>query len=158
MSRTHAYRCLNCLDHAVTRSFDTSHLSRTCPNCDSFERFANEAVIDRFETLEASPPAALDWERLERREKLIVAERLARTDKTLDDFDVVVDETDDADETNDAAASDDADRTAGADETDDAIASDETDDGIASDDAETVDGGDAGADGEALDGADATGA
>jgi hypothetical protein len=118
------------LDHAVTRSFDTSHLSRTCPNCDSFERFANEAVIDRFETLEASPPAALDWERLERREKLIVAERLARTDKTLDDFDVIVDEIEDADETADATASDDA---------------------------EAVDGGDAGGAGERADGAGSTG-
>ncbi len=92
MSRTRSYRCLNCLDHAVTRSFDTSHLSMTCPNCGSFERFANEAVIERFESLEASPPAEFDWERLERREKLLVAERLARTDKTLADFDVAVDE------------------------------------------------------------------
>ncbi|ELZ48180.1 hypothetical protein C463_01281 [Halorubrum californiense DSM 19288] len=92
MPRTRSYRCLNCLDHAVTRSFDTSHLSMTCPNCGSFERFANEAVIERFESLEASPPSEFDWERLERREKLLVAERLARTDKTLADFDVAVDE------------------------------------------------------------------
>ena len=89
MSRTRTYRCLNCLDETVTRSFDTSHLSMTCPNCGSFERFANEAVIERFESLEASPPTELDWDRLERREKLLVAERLARTDKTLADFDVV---------------------------------------------------------------------
>ena len=92
MSRTRSYRCLNCLDHAVTRSFDTSHLSMTCPNCGSFERFANEAVIERFESLEASPPSEFDWDRLERREKLLVAERLARTDKTLADFDVAVDD------------------------------------------------------------------
>ncbi|WP_048077437.1 hypothetical protein [Halorubrum sp. AJ67] len=91
MSLTTIYRCLNCLDHAVTRSFDTSHLSRTCPNCDSFERFVNQAVIDRFEALEASPPAEFDWNRLERREKLLVAERLARTDATL--ADVTVTET-----------------------------------------------------------------
>ena len=88
MSRTRSYRCLNCLDETVTRSFDTSHLSRTCANCGSFERFVNEAVIERFESLEASPPAELDWERLERREKLLVAERLARTDKEVGDFDV----------------------------------------------------------------------
>lgn len=88
MSRSTTYRCLNCLDHAVTRSFDTSHLSRTCPNCDSFERFVNQAVIDRFEALEASPPAEFDWARLERREKLLVAERLARTDATLADVSV----------------------------------------------------------------------
>jgi DNA-directed RNA polymerase subunit RPC12/RpoP len=89
VSRTRTYRCLNCLDEVVTRSFDTSHLSRTCPNCGSFERFANETVVDRFESLEASPPPELDWERLERREKLLVAERLARTDKEIGDFDVV---------------------------------------------------------------------
>ncbi len=92
VSRSHTYRCLNCLDATVTRTFDTSHLSRTCPDCGSFERFANEAVIERFESLEASPPAEFDWDRLERREKLLVAERLARTDKTLADFDVAVDE------------------------------------------------------------------
>jgi hypothetical protein len=93
------------LDHAVTRSFDTSHLSRTCPDCGSFERFANEAVIERFEALEASPPGEFDWERLERREKLIVAERLARTDKTLEDFDVI----DDADGEGESTRIDDAD-------------------------------------------------
>ncbi|KOX96386.1 hypothetical protein [Halorubrum tropicale] len=89
MSRTRTYRCLNCLDETVTRSFDTSHLSMTCPNCESFERFANEAVIEQFESLEASPPSEFDWDRLERREKLLVAERIARTDKTLADFDVI---------------------------------------------------------------------
>ncbi|ELZ36890.1 hypothetical protein C472_10018 [Halorubrum tebenquichense DSM 14210] len=88
MSRSTTYRCLSCLDHVVTRSFDTSHLSRTCPNCDSFERFVNQGVIDRFEALEASPPAEFDWERLERRERLLVAERLARTDATLADVSV----------------------------------------------------------------------
>jgi len=88
VSRSTTYRCLNCLDHAITRSFDTSHLSRSCPNCDSFERFVNQAVIDRFEALEASPPIEFDWERLERREKLLVAERLARTDATLADVNV----------------------------------------------------------------------
>lgn len=95
VSWTHTYRCLNCLDEVLTRSFDVSHLSRTCPNCDSFERFANETVIDRFESLEASPPAELDWERLQRREKLLVAERLARTEKTLADFDVAGNESED---------------------------------------------------------------
>ena len=96
MSRTRTYRCLNCLDETVARSFDTSHLSMTCPACESFERFANEAVIERFEALEASPPTEFDWGRLERREKLLVAERLARTDKTLADFDVVGTDSDEA--------------------------------------------------------------
>lgn len=92
MSRTRTYRCLNCLDHAVEREFDVASLSVTCPNCGSFERFVNEAVVDRFEAFESSPPAAIDWERLDRREKLLVAERTVRTDKTLDDFDVASDE------------------------------------------------------------------
>ena len=88
MSRTSSYRCVHCLDHAVERTFDVAALSVTCPNCGSFERFVNEAALDRFEAFESSPPAALDWEELDRREKLLVAERTVRTDKTLDDFDV----------------------------------------------------------------------
>jgi len=105
VSRSTTYRCLNCLDHVVTRPFDTSHLSRTCPNCDSFERFVNQAVIDRFEALEASPPAEFDWERLERREKLLVAERLTRTDATLADVSVTeLDEAAESDEETGAEA------------------------------------------------------
>ena len=89
MSRTRAYRCLNCLEHTIDRQFDTSHLSVTCPDCGSFERFVNEAVFQQFEAFEASPPAAFDWERLSRTEKFVVAERLVRSTKTLDDFEVV---------------------------------------------------------------------
>ena len=89
MSRTRTYRCLNCLEHTVSREFDTSHLSVTCPNCESFERFVNEAVYEQFRAFEESPPADLDWERLDRTEKLVVAERLARSTKTIEDFDIV---------------------------------------------------------------------
>ncbi|GAB7010572.1 hypothetical protein [Halorubrum trueperi] len=89
MSRTRTYRCLNCLEHTASREFDTSHLSVTCPNCDSFERFVNEAVFRQFRAFEESPPVELDWERLERTEKLFISERLVRSTKTLDDFDVV---------------------------------------------------------------------
>lgn len=89
MSRTRAYRCLNCLEHTIDREFDTSHLSVTCPNCDSFERFVNEAVFRQFEAYETSPPPEFEWNRLDRTEKLIVAERLVRSTKTLDDFEVV---------------------------------------------------------------------
>ena len=89
MSRTRAYRCLNCLEHTIDREFDTSHLSVTCPNCESFERFVNEAVFQQFEAYEASPPSEFDWNRLDRMEKLVVAERLVRSTKTLDDFEVV---------------------------------------------------------------------
>jgi DNA-directed RNA polymerase subunit RPC12/RpoP len=89
VSRTRAYRCLNCLEHTIDREFDTSHLSVTCPNCESFERFVNEAVFRQFEAFEASPPPEFDWNRLDRVEKLMVAERLVRSTKTLDDFEVV---------------------------------------------------------------------
>jgi DNA-directed RNA polymerase subunit RPC12/RpoP len=89
MSRSRTYRCLNCLEHTVSREFDTSHLSVTCPNCDSFERFVNDAVFQQFRAFEESPPAEIDWERLDRTEKLIVSERLVRSTKTLADFAVV---------------------------------------------------------------------
>lgn len=89
MSRTREYRCLNCLEHVVTREFDTSHLSVTCPNCGSFERFLNERVFERFQAFEESPPAELAWDRLDRTEKLVVCERLVRSTKTLDDFEIV---------------------------------------------------------------------
>jgi len=91
MSRKRAYRCLNCLEHTVSR-FDTSHLSVTCPNCGSFERFVNDAVFQQFRAFEESPPAEIDWARLDRTEKLVVSERLVRSTKTLADFDVVKEE------------------------------------------------------------------
>ncbi|WP_280585647.1 hypothetical protein [Halorubrum sp. Boch-26] len=89
MSRNRTYRCLNCLEHTVSREFDTSHLSVTCPNCGSFERFVNDAVFQQFRAFEESPPVEIDWERLDRTEKLIVSERLVRSTKTLADFEVV---------------------------------------------------------------------
>jgi len=88
VSTSRAYRCLNCLEHTLDRGFDASHLSVSCPNCGSFERFVNDAVFQQFEAFEASPPSELDWERLDRTEKLVVAERLVRSTKTLDDFEV----------------------------------------------------------------------
>ncbi|MFW6317333.1 MAG: hypothetical protein ACOC06_02560 [Halorubrum sp.] len=89
MSRTRAYRCLNCLEHTIDREFDASHLSVTCPTCGSFERFVNDAVFQQFEAFETSPPSEFDWNRLDRTEKLVVAERLVRSTKTLADFKVV---------------------------------------------------------------------
>ncbi|TKX78335.1 hypothetical protein EXE53_21765 [Halorubrum sp. SD626R] len=89
MGRTRTYRCLGCLDHTLDREFDTSHLSVTCPSCESFERFVNEAVFQTFREFEESPPEEFDWARLDRTEKLLIAERLTRTTKTLSDFDVV---------------------------------------------------------------------
>lgn len=89
VSRTRAYRCLNCLEHTIDREFDASHLSVTCPTCGSFERFVNDAVFQQFEAFETSPPSEFDWNRLDRTEKLVVAERLVRSTKTLADFKVV---------------------------------------------------------------------
>jgi hypothetical protein len=86
---------LNCLEHTIDRAFDTSHLSVTCPTCESFERFVNEAVFQQFRAFEESPPSELDWNRLDRMEKLVVAERLVRSTKTLEDFEIVDGETGD---------------------------------------------------------------
>ena len=88
MGLTREYRCLNCLEETVSRSFDTSHLSRRCPDCESMERFVNEAVYEQFEAFEAAPPPALNWERLSRTERWLVSERMARTDRTVEEFDV----------------------------------------------------------------------
>ena len=73
----------------MNREFDVPHLSVTCPSCDSFERFVNDAVFQQFRAFEESPPTEIDWERLDRTEKLVVAERLVRSTKTLADFDIV---------------------------------------------------------------------
>lgn len=88
-SRT--YRCLGCLDHTVTREFDVSHVSMACPSCGEFERFVNAAVLETFDAFEESPPPDFDWDRLDRMEKLVVAERVTRTDRTVDDFDIDTD-------------------------------------------------------------------
>lgn len=85
---TVSYRCSECFDHTLTREFDVSHLSVRCPNCGEFARFVHEGVIEQYETFEESPPADLDWERLDQMEKFFVAERIVRQGKTLDDFDV----------------------------------------------------------------------
>ena len=88
MSEDRTYRCLSCLDHAVTRGFDVSHLSTTCPVCESFERHVNEAVVEQFRAFEETPPDALDWDTLEKTEKLLVAERVARRGRDIEEFEV----------------------------------------------------------------------
>lgn len=90
MTDPQAYRCQNCLDNDVTRTFDVSHLSRTCESCGEFARFVNETVMAQFERFEADPPEEFDWNHLDRPKKLFVAERLVRHGHTLDDFDVEV--------------------------------------------------------------------
>lgn len=88
MSPDRDYRCSNCFDHTVSRAFDTSHLSTTCPVCDSFERFINDTVVSQFRTFEDSPPKDLDWAELSRKERLMVSERVVRTDRSVEDFQV----------------------------------------------------------------------
>lgn len=98
MSPTVEYHCLNCLDNTVSRDFDVSHLSVTCDACGEFGRFVNGHVLAKFREFEESPPDDLDWERLDRMEKFLVAERIVRKGHSLEDFEIEVSD-DDADET-----------------------------------------------------------
>jgi len=82
MDRT--YRCLSCLEHTLSREFDTSHLSVMCPRCDSFERFINESVFEQFRAFEESPPTGFEWSKLDRREKLVVSEGVARRGRSIE--------------------------------------------------------------------------
>ncbi len=105
VSRT--YRCLACLDGTVERSFDVSHLTVTCEACGEFSRFVHEGVYERFQAFEEEPPAELDWGRLGKMEKFVVAEKIVREGKTLEDFEV--DSHDDGESaTDDAPAGDSA--------------------------------------------------
>lgn len=82
------YRCLTCLEHTIARGFDVSHLSRTCEGCGEFSRFINDQVYDQFLAFEDDPPAHLDWERLARAEKLMLSERVTRTTRSVEDFEI----------------------------------------------------------------------
>lgn len=86
MPTTRTYRCLNCLEHTVTRDFDVSHISTTYPRCELFERLVNETVYEQFEAFKSTPPDALDWDRLDRMEKLVVSERVARKGQSIEDI------------------------------------------------------------------------
>lgn len=88
MTSRRVYRCLNCNEHTITREFDTAHLSITCPVCGSFERFINDTVFEQFRAFEKSPPESLDWDRLERRDRLVISERVARTNRSIEDFEL----------------------------------------------------------------------
>ena len=85
---TYTYRCLDCLDHTITRDFDVSHLSVTCDACGEFARFVHEGVYEQYEDFEDSPPADFAWGELSRLQKFMVAEGLVRSGKSLDDFDI----------------------------------------------------------------------
>jgi hypothetical protein len=49
---------------------------------------SNDTVHDQFETFEDAPPTSMDWAALSRTERLLVRERVARTDRPIEDFDV----------------------------------------------------------------------
>jgi len=80
------YRCLSCLDHTLTRPFDVSHLSITCPVCEEFQRFVNQTVLDQYQAFEDDPPETIDWDRLERTEKLMISEQIVREGRSIEDF------------------------------------------------------------------------
>jgi len=82
------YRCSSCFDGTVTRDFDVSHLSVSCAVCDTFARFVNERVLGQFRAFEASPPETLDWNRLDRMEKFLVCDQVAREGRSIEDFDI----------------------------------------------------------------------
>lgn len=88
MSADRDYRCSGCFEHTVSRGFDTAHLSTTCPVCESFERFINDDVVAQFRTFEDSPPDAIDWDRLSRHERFMLSERVVRTSRSVEDFEV----------------------------------------------------------------------
>ncbi len=72
----------------MTRGYDVSHFTTSCPSCGEFARFVNGDVLEQFEAFEETPPEGFGWDRLGRLEKLVVAEGLVRRGKTLDDYDV----------------------------------------------------------------------
>lgn len=104
MSVSRTYRCLNCLEDTVTRSYDVSHLTRRCDACDEFDRHVNQRVLDQYDAFEADPPDALDWESLDRTRKLLVSERVVRHNRSVESFAPDPEETDAAAEASDAEA------------------------------------------------------
>jgi hypothetical protein len=72
------------MEGTVTRSYDVSHLTRSCDVCGEFERHVNQRVVDQYETFEADPPDGLDWEGLDRTRKFVVAERVARHGRSVE--------------------------------------------------------------------------
>ena len=84
------------MEGTVTRAYDVSHLTRTCDGCGEFGRHANQRVVDQYEAFEADPPEALDWGSLDRKRRLLVAERVARHGRSVESL---APETDDGAET-----------------------------------------------------------
>jgi late competence protein required for DNA uptake (superfamily II DNA/RNA helicase) len=114
------YRCLNCREYTLTRPFDVSHLSITCPTCGDFQRFANENVLVKFRDFEEDPPEHLEWERLDRSEKLMISERIVRQGHSIEDFDLEAEDPGDDDADGGADTDHDSDAVADADSDPDA--------------------------------------
>lgn len=87
---TVTYHCSSCFEQTLTREYDVSHFSVTCPSCGEFARFIHGEVLAKVEELEETPPEDFDWGRLSRMEKFVVAEGIVRQGRTLDDYDVEV--------------------------------------------------------------------
>lgn len=80
------YHCSNCREETVSRPFDVSHLTLSCPSCGAFARFVHGGVLGKVEEFDDSPPPDLDWDRLDRRQKLVVAEGLVRRGRSPADY------------------------------------------------------------------------
>jgi hypothetical protein len=90
---TLTYRCLNCLESTVDRGYNVSHIKVTCEECDEFGRFIQEGIYQQYQEFEEEPPDDLEWTTLNQMEKFIVAEKMVREGKTIDDFEIERDET-----------------------------------------------------------------
>ena len=89
---TRTYRCLNCLDATVDRGYNVSHIKVTCEECGEFGRFVQDGIYRQYQEFEEDPPEDLDWGTLNRMEKFMVAEKMVREGKTVDDFEIERDE------------------------------------------------------------------
>jgi late competence protein required for DNA uptake (superfamily II DNA/RNA helicase) len=85
---TQTYRCLNCLDATVDRGYNVSHIKVTCEDCAEFGRFVHDGVYQQYQDFEDEPPDGLNWETLSRIEKFMVAEKMVREGKSIDDFEI----------------------------------------------------------------------
>ena len=90
---TVSYSCSECLDQTISREYDVSHFTMSCPSCGEFARFVHGDVLAKFEAFEESPPEEFGWERLGKLEKFVIVEGLVRQGKTLDDYSVASVET-----------------------------------------------------------------
>jgi hypothetical protein len=94
---TYTYRCLSCRDETVERGYNVSHIKQTCDTCGEFGRLIHDGVYQQFQEFEESPPDGLDWERLSQMEKFIVAEKMVREGKSIDDFEIESEDDSDSD-------------------------------------------------------------